>query len=604
MDVTGGSGSGSGSGSGTLLAMLGKDVWELATRYKLPLMTPRARAAARDPDHSMIFVLQPPCDVRRCLEVLDYISRKNLNISAAFQNGGYTSVIRALTAEKYFEVFSSPQGRRHILIPATDPFTEALRDLDEDAWITSMTARYNRRHIYSHDHDHVVQRAASEDVLEEFTRESVSRVKPIDIETMPRCGLLVREKYGGADDFVGRRVDFEKLAAYQEGLRNRILPGLPWLCENGDGGAVVAGEALEMALLHGAKRPPVGSNPATYPHVIHVFVVCPTSDASKEARKRLLIRTIASVIAAHNEEDSPSSSGVHVSETTIESARYVDVALSGNVKVRVSCTAYASLSHLMAVGFDIDSSRIVYDGNKTWAHATAMRAWRHGWNLFDVPALVSLNCARTLDGYARRCWGWGMNTLFMDRNQLSLSEDRFLCRVAISELVALWRSDFTMEKYKIWASLLTNTNRAPMWARALQWAFGHIEVLGCTASFQYIRKTVDALLMFYAACEIDSVAEVPAVRALMPRVAEVRGAANEDDDATEEEEDFVPLDPARDFGLPLEGLLLSERCRIRAGFRAAELDVKEALTDVNSEKDAWDAYETVHETNGDLGVPI
>ncbi|KAG2424988.1 hypothetical protein HXX76_014146 [Chlamydomonas incerta] len=157
----------------------------------------------------------------------------------------------------------------------------------------------------------------------------------------------------------------------------RLPAGIPWAAglHPGAPGMVLAGGALE-SLLQGRE-----------PNDFDLFVVMPGGrQPGKEEdcqRARSLILDTIHAIRAHH-----SSESVYVSRNkphVVDLVTFYD-AQRPVVRYQIITRVYASAAQVVA-GFDIDSCRLAYDGRSLRAHATAFRAWRNGWNLFNATTL-------------------------------------------------------------------------------------------------------------------------------------------------------------------------------------------------------------------------
>ena len=539
------------------------DVRELANAYESSLFKGIAELVLEKEEGMLVTLpLQPDVvDAARLRAVVRYLLRPrelSLDERAMLANGSCTPEIKfmGVDVDKWF-VGDVVTLR---LFPASDKFTEGLRVISDEMWRDDMRIRYDRCNVYNS-----IERAVRQGNtgLTELTRESLARLEPISLarhggDDVP-YGIVREEKYTGPDEFV-TKLDFPRLGAYVDELKNKTLAGLPWLADGGTEGIVVAGEALETALIDTRSDP-----------TIEIYMVCSRPHQAIEVGRRLLQRTIMALASR------PTTTSVRISEREMDPDMSepcwmcIDTTTTTGtraVRCRVNPLVHCSLTQLLVTRFDIGSSRIVYDGRTIWAHDTAMRAWRNGWNVFDVTSCAFTDSRKALYGHARRSSGTrGMQTLVVGMTQAALNDRIRECDDVISQFADFWQSGFSVSKLMLiqhFSERYDHVENTPEWAIKLKRIFGRIQVDGARPMHVQDR-TVDSLLMVNAACELGSAttAECSAIREAIPdaTIFKEEGVTPRIDD----EDDFVAFDPAVVFGqdsaLEFEAAALA-RCKM------------------------------------------
>lgn len=181
--------------------------------------------------------------------------------------------------------------------------------------------------------------------------------------------------------------------AHMQAALDMLPQGLPWAGSSSKAGIVLAGGAMESLLL------------AKTPNDYDLFLVMPGPDEPNTdhhtSQALSLVMDAINSIRRHHCKDF-----VYVSR---DKPHVVDICVhpadGPRVKYQIITRVYASLAQVVA-GFDIDSCRIGFDGECVRAHATAFRAWKHKWNVFN-PSTLSTTA---LNRYHKK-WMGGMGTL-------------------------------------------------------------------------------------------------------------------------------------------------------------------------------------------------
>ncbi|KAG2422442.1 hypothetical protein HXX76_016012 [Chlamydomonas incerta] len=232
---------------------------------------------------------------------------------------------------------------------------------------------------------------ASEATLQPFTKRALEDV-PIEVINS-KSALL-------SPDQPTKELDWDNLHA----ALHKLPKGMPWAGPTNKGpGILLCGGALE-SWLRGKQA-----------NDIDLFIVMPgpikpTKKTHQNMVNDVVLKTVHAIRAHQG-----SGCNIHVSK---DKWHVVDIQAycQGQplVKYQIVTRVFASMAQVLE-GFDIDSCRLGYNGTSVWAHQTALRAWKNGWNLFNACTLSN----SALHRYSKK-WLAGMGILFPGHSQEKL----------------------------------------------------------------------------------------------------------------------------------------------------------------------------------------
>lgn len=299
-------------------------------------------------------VLPPGCSTHRVTSVLGYL--RNQTLTPDLMLGDCTNEITFMGLEHLFDI--DTEGR---LVPSMDRFDVHTMLASQPIWLQHRADKHMRRGFWKNP---FLAAQAQGHLLTPETLLLWPSVLQHDERSSGHCAILEppNTPLHNQPDFPIQWQAFH--------TRVRSLPqGLPW-ASPGIPGVAIAGGALEAWLL--------GQTPGD----IDIFLIWPGQPQDQEEQGRFIMHRIVhqtiEAIASHHR------GGIYL----VNKGNIIDiVTYNNNIKYQIIMIVYSSVAQLIS-GFDIDSCRLALtrDG-RLWAHNTAMRAWKQGWNLFDAKTL-------------------------------------------------------------------------------------------------------------------------------------------------------------------------------------------------------------------------
>ncbi|KAG2424967.1 hypothetical protein HXX76_014125 [Chlamydomonas incerta] len=326
-------------------------------------------------DQPIVAAVPTNCTAENLAELLAFIEHGTCTLSIL--KGDLTNEARFLGIDHMFDDHGAGFAGH------TWEFILGLSGMPSVLW-QFLTDRKSRRTMLS-------WKDASKATLQPFTKRALEDV-PIEVINS-KSALL-------SPDQPTKELDWDNLHA----ALHKLPKGMPWAGPTNKGpGILLCGGALE-SWLRGKQA-----------NDIDLFIVIPgpiepTEETHQQMVNDVVLKTMHAIRAHHG-----SSCDIYVSKNKWH---VVDILVYSQgqplVKYQIVTRVFASMAQVLE-GFDIDSCRLGYDGTSVWAHQTALRAWKNGWNLFNACALSN----SALHRYSKK-WLAGMGILFPGHSQEKL----------------------------------------------------------------------------------------------------------------------------------------------------------------------------------------
>lgn len=330
----------------------------------------------RDPGHRVKIELPLGCTSLHVDAIVSYLRR--CITTPELLLGDCTETIAFMGLEHLFN--EDEEGN---LVPSMDRFEIQMMLASQAIWLQHRRDRHLRSGYWKNTY------CAVQAQSNRMTRETLAMWPDVNYQVQAARNCSILRPAPDAPEI--KWADFRR--------RVQQLPrGLPW-SSAGTPGVVIAGGAVESWLL------------GKTPNDIDIFLIWPGHVQNQEDRDQgnysmhaIVHKTIEAIAAHHGGQ-------IYI----VNRASIIDiVAHHGNIKYQIIMLVYSSVAQLTS-GFDIDSCRIALTQDGLFGHETAMRAWKHGWNLFDAGTLSTT----ALHRYSKKfVLGFGILVIGMSQERL------------------------------------------------------------------------------------------------------------------------------------------------------------------------------------------